>query len=172
MRVELRRRRTPPVRGSWFAHVEGLRGAPLARVEGLVSILSITAQYALRAMADRCVYGGSFTEVEHGENLASDAEQQIVAPFGCPRSRWQRTDNIRAALVHGSESRADSPVPRAGSRHSVAVRHPETGHRVEDLARQLYLNSLSSEGSTSHPSTDDRLVTVHGVVHHAALAVA
>ena len=70
MRVELRRRRTPPVRGSWFAHVEGLHGAPLARVEGLVSILPITAQYALRAMADRCVYGGSFTEVEHGENLA------------------------------------------------------------------------------------------------------
>jgi len=57
------------------------------------------------------------------------------------------------------------PSPERGSRHSVAVRHPETGHRVEDLARQLHLGSLSSEGSTSHPLTDDRLVTVHGVLH-------
>ena len=73
--------------------------------------------------------------------------------------------------MHGSELRTP-PSPERGSRRSVAVRHPEKGHRVEDLARQLYLNSLSSETSTSHPSTDDRLVTVHGVLHHAALAVA
>ena len=62
----------------------------------------------------------------------------------------------KAALVHGSELRTDPPVPRAGSCHSIAVRHPETGHRVEDLARQLYLDSLSRGGSTSSPSTDDR----------------
>ncbi len=78
----------------------------------------------------------------------------------------------RGALVHGSELRTDAPSPERGSRHSVAVGHTETGHRVEDLARQLHLDSLSSEGSTSHPSTDDRLVTVHGVLYHAALAVA
>ena len=36
-----------------------------------------------------------------------------------------------------------SPVPRRRSRHSVAVGHPKQGHRVEDLARQLYLNSLA-----------------------------
>ena len=65
-----------------------------------------------------------------------------------------------------------SPVPRAGSRHSVAVGHPETDHRIEDLARQLHFEALSSEGSTSHTSTDDRLVSVDGVLHQAARAVA
>ena len=42
------------------------------------------------------------------------------------------------------------PSPDRGSRHSVAVRHPETGHRVEDLARQFDLDLLSLERSTSH----------------------
>jgi hypothetical protein len=42
--------------------------------------------------------------------------------------------------------------PGRRSRDSVAVEHPEPGHGVEDLARQLYLDSLSVEGSTSHTS--------------------
>ncbi len=86
--------------------------------------------------------------------------------------RGDESSRLQPALVHGSELRTDPASPERGSLRSVAVRHAETGHRVEDLARQLYLNSLSSEGSTSHRSTDDRLVTVHGVLHHAALAVA
>ena len=64
------------------------------------------------------------------------------------------------AWVHGSELRTDPPSPERKSLHSAAVGHSETGHRVEDLARQLYLDSLSVEGSTSHTSTDDRLVPV------------
>ena len=79
---------------------------------------------------------------------------------------------IALALVHGCELKTDPPSPGRSSGHSVALGHPETGHRVEDLARQLYLNSLSIEGSTSHTSTDDRLVSVDGILDHAALAVA
>ena len=74
--------------------------------------------------------------------------------------------------MHGSELRADPPSPEPGSRHSVAVRHPKTGHRVQDLARQLNLNLLSIQSSTSHTSTDDRLVAAHGVLDYAAFAVA
>lgn len=47
--------------------------------------------------------------------------------------------------MHGSELRADPPSLTRESRDSIAVKHPETGHRVEGPARQLYLNSLSSE---------------------------
>ena len=59
------------------------------------------------------------------------------------------------ALVHGSELGTDPPSPRARSLDAVAVRHAETGHRIEDLARQLYLSSLPIQGSTSHTSADD-----------------
>jgi hypothetical protein len=45
--------------------------------------------------------------------------------------------------------------PGRRSRDSVAVEHPEPGHGVEDLARQLYLDSLSVEGSTSEPVNDN-----------------
>ena len=76
------------------------------------------------------------------------------------------------ALVHGSEMRTDPPSTEWGSLYSVAVRHPKQGHRIEDLARQLYLHSLALQGSTSHPSTDDRLVSEDGILHEAALAVA
>ena len=64
------------------------------------------------------------------------------------------------------------PSPEPGLGHSVAVGHPRQGHRIEDLARQLHLDSLSVEGSTSHSSTDDRLVPVHGILHQASRAVA
>ncbi len=74
-------------------------------------------------------------------------------------------------MVHGPELGKGPPSPERESRRSVAVRHPETGHCVEDLACQLYLNSLSVEGPTSHTSTDDRFVSVNGVLDHAALAV-
>ena len=71
-----------------------------------------------------------------------------------------------------ARSRGQIPrSPERDSRHFVAVRHPETGHRVEDFARQLNLNSLSIQGSTSHTSTDERLVSVHGILDRAARAV-
>ena len=70
----------------------------------------------------------------------------------------------QAALLHGSELGTDPPSPERESRHSVGVGYPEQGHRIEDLARRPYLDSLSVEGSTSHTSTDDRLVSVHRVL--------
>ena len=77
------------------------------------------------------------------------------------------------ALVHGSELRADpSSPPGWGSRHSVAVGHPEPVHRVEDAAREPHLSTLPLEGSTSHASTDDRPVSIDGVLDQAAPAVA
>lgn len=75
------------------------------------------------------------------------------------------------ALLHGSEVRTEPPSPEQKSHHSVAVGHPQTDHRIEDLARQLYFNALPSEGSTSHASTDNRLVPVDSILDHAALAV-
>jgi hypothetical protein len=77
-----------------------------------------------------------------------------------------------AALLHGSELKTNPPFPEWTSRRSTAVGHPEAAHRIEDLARQLHLNSLSSQGSTSHASTDDPLVSVHGILHHGPLTVA
>ena len=47
------------------------------------------------------------------------------------------------ALLHGSEVRTDPPSPDRGLRHSVAVLHPKQCHRVEDLARELYLDALA-----------------------------
>ncbi len=74
--------------------------------------------------------------------------------------------------MHDSALRAHSPYHERESRHSVAVGHAEAGHCIEDLARQLYLDSLSIEGSTSHTSTDDRLVSEDGILYQAAPAVA
>ena len=79
---------------------------------------------------------------------------------------------LYVALLHGLEQRTDPPSPERKSLHAVAVRHPKQGHRVENLARQMHLNSLSVDGSTSHTSTDDRLVSEDGILHQAALAVA
>jgi hypothetical protein len=76
------------------------------------------------------------------------------------------------ALLHGSVLRINPPSPEWGSGHSVAVGHPEVGHSVEYPARQLYFNSLSVEGSASHFSTDDRLVSEDGILHQTARAVA
>ena len=74
--------------------------------------------------------------------------------------------------MHGSELGTDAPSRKRRSDHSAAVGHPQTDHRIEDLARQLYFNALPSDGSTSHTSTDDRLVPVHGILDQAARAVA
>ncbi len=67
--------------------------------------------------------------------------------------------------MHGSELKTDPPSPGPSSRHSVALRHPKVGHRIENLTRELYLDSLAVEGPTSHTSTDDRLVPVDGILH-------
>ena len=74
--------------------------------------------------------------------------------------------------MHGSERRTDPPSPEPGLRDPVTVGHPELGHRVENLARQLYLHALPIEGPTSHTSTDDRLVSVHRILDQATLSVA
>ena len=75
------------------------------------------------------------------------------------------------ALLHGSGSQTEPPSPERNSRHSIAVGHAEVGHRVENLARQLYLHALPIKGPTSHTGTGDRLVSVHGVLDQAAPAV-
>ena len=89
---------------------------------------------------------------------------QAVGQFGrrAPATIGRRTG---WALLHGSDLGTDPPSPEQGSGHSVAVGHPQQGHRIEDLACHLRLNSLSIEGSTSHTSTDDGLVSVHGILH-------
>ena len=74
--------------------------------------------------------------------------------------------------MHGSEQWTESTAAGLLSPGLVAVGHPEAGHRVEDLARQLNLGSLSCKGSTSHTSADDRLVSVHGILDQAPVAVA
>ena len=79
---------------------------------------------------------------------------------------------MQGALLHGSGLGKYPPSPEPGLGHSVAVGHPQQGHRIEDLARQLHLDSLSVEGSTSHSSTDDRLVSEDGILHQAPRAVA
>ena len=43
---------------------------------------------------------------------------------------------------------------------------------VRPLACKPHLDSLSVEGSTSHTSTDDHLVSEDGILHKAARAVA
>ena len=47
------------------------------------------------------------------------------------------------ALVRGSAWGTDTPSPEPGSRDSVAVRHAEAGHRIENPTRELYLDSLA-----------------------------
>jgi len=79
---------------------------------------------------------------------------------------------LGAALLHGSELRTDPPSPEWGSRQSVAVGHPEAGHRVEDSARDSHLHPLAHQSATPHTSADDRLVSIDRILDHAALAVA
>ncbi|SVE15427.1 uncharacterized protein METZ01_LOCUS468281 [marine metagenome] len=64
------------------------------------------------------------------------------------------------------------PGPESRSSHLIAVGHPKQRHSVEDLAPNLHLYSFPLQASTPHVSTHDRLVSVDGVLHHAALAVA
>jgi hypothetical protein len=80
--------------------------------------------------------------------------------------------SAEVALLHGSGESTGPPSPKLGSPHSVAVRHPEQRHRIEGLDRQLHLNALPSEGSTSHTSTNDRLVPADGVLNQAPPTVA
>ncbi len=76
------------------------------------------------------------------------------------------------ALVHGSEMRTDPLSPERRSLHSIAVRHPEASHRVENTARELHLHALALEGSTPHGAADDGLVPVDRILHHGPFAVA
>jgi hypothetical protein len=38
--------------------------------------------------------------------------------------------------LHGSKKRTDPPSPERGLDHPVAIRHSETGHRIEDSTRR------------------------------------
>ena len=85
---------------------------------------------------------------------------------------WRAVDqagDVIVALLHGPEKWTYPPSPEPGSLHSVAIRHPQKGHRIEDFARQLYLDSLALHGSTSQSSTDDGLVSVHGILDNGQL---
>jgi hypothetical protein len=72
-------------------------------------------------------------------------------------------------LLHGSGLRLRPPFPEIESPNSVAIGHPETGHRVEDPACELHLQLLAYQGAAAHASTDDCLVPVDRVLDHAAL---
>ena len=48
------------------------------------------------------------------------------------------TGSLRG-VVAWLEAEVRSPLPERKSLHTVAVRHPQQGHRIGDLARQLYL---------------------------------
>jgi hypothetical protein len=49
------------------------------------------------------------------------------------------------ALLHGSGLSAGFPFPERASPHSVAVGQPETGHGVENPARELHLHPLTRQ---------------------------
>ena len=76
---------------------------------------------------------------------------------------------IQPALLHGPEQIADLPVPVAESPGAVRIGHPERSHLVEYLAPNSVFNSLPRQRSSPHLRPDDRLVTIHRVLHHASL---
>ena len=79
---------------------------------------------------------------------------------------------LRGALLHGPEQIAEPPAPVAVSPGAVCIRHPERGHLVEDLASNSVFNSLPRQRSSPHLGTDDRLVAIDCVLHHASLGAA
>ena len=80
--------------------------------------------------------------------------------------------SLVGALLHGPEQIADLPVPVAESPGAVRIGHPERSHLVEYLAPNSVFNSLPRQRSSPHLRTDDRLVTIDRVLHHASLGVA
>ena len=58
----------------------------------------------------------------------------------------------------------DPPPPERGLRHSVAVGHPEMGHRVEDPAGEPHFHALADQRSTPHDLADDRPVPIGSVL--------
>jgi len=74
--------------------------------------------------------------------------------------------------VHGSELSPGFPFPERELPHSVAVGHTETGHRVENAARELHLRPLSLHCAAPHASANDRLVPEDGILDHGAHTVA
>ena len=75
--------------------------------------------------------------------------------------RWYMTRNL-----------VRFPVAESRSSNFAAVGHSKQRHSVENLAANLHLYPLPFYASTPHVSTEDRLVSVDGILHHAALAVA
>ncbi len=89
--------------------------------------------------------------------------------------RGDRVELFAASVDCGVVARLEDDFrlpPIRGSRHSVAVGHPEAGHRVKNPARELHLHALAGPGATPHASADDRLVSIDRVLHHTAFAVA
>ena len=76
------------------------------------------------------------------------------------------------ALVHGSELRDRSPVPREGVTPLGNCRACRAGSRVENPAGESHLHALPYQRATRHGSADDRLVPIDRVLDHGAPAVA
>ena len=87
-------------------------------------------------------------------------------------NRYVAEWNATTALLHGSGQSPVSPFPERESPNSVAVGHPEMGHRVENPACELDLDTLARQGATPHTSADDRLKSIDRILDHAALAKA
>ena len=120
-------------------------------------------------------YGSTFGTLHPCPHLAHNPSFFLVAD-------WAGTGSLlllvgmgfgsAAALLHGSKKGTSPPSPDRRSLHSVAVRHPKTGHRVENPRRKLHLHALAGQRATPHASADDRLVSVDRVLDHGPLAVA
>jgi len=72
------------------------------------------------------------------------------------------------ALVHGPTSGAclDRSL---SSCHSIALRHPELSHAIQDLGPDPNLRPLSDEGARSHLSSKDRLLPVGHILDRSIL---
>ncbi len=81
-----------------------------------------------------------------------------------------------ATIIHRMRSGVEDADIKIGAstdaRLAKGMRKPKQGHCVEDAARELHLDTLAFHRTKFHASTDDCLVPVDGVLHHAALAVA
>jgi hypothetical protein len=79
-----------------------------------------------------------------------DIDAPVERVYECLVQSLQNIESYRAwhreherALLHGSGLSPGSPFPERESPHSIAVGHAETGHRVENAARELYLHLLA-----------------------------
>ena len=104
--------------------------------------------------------------------VTSETRDEMTETKESVEPTWQEKLGIKEALLHGPEQIAEPPAPVAVSPGAVCIRHPERGHLVEDLASNSVFNSLPRQRSSPHLGTDDRLVAIDRVLHHASLGAA